>query len=197
MMTTNTPLKPAHMTTRGFALAAAMACIAGCSDNDASADAAPLDAPRIDAQAPPDADGATFALTPDSLLFYSLPIGSIRYAVSGYEPVTDSCVTLVWYISDTSTQFDPLCGTQPDDPPFADPYAIVAPPTPAGDPPDGPIYGARMCEVWNYGPNATIQALTGCATFNRQPGVGTVDLQVTIASDQLSGTLSLQGSSSP
>lgn len=130
-----------------------------------------------------------YTLDPDSLLFYSLPIGSLRFAVSGYEPTLDMCVTLIWFIGETTNGDYQLCGPEPT-PTSMSPYAVIAPVNPANPTPDGPQYGAQLCEVWDYGSNATVEDVTGCVEFSSTfPTTGSADLVVELDSPSLQGTV--------
>ena len=183
-------------------LASMMACGDDGMPSDAAIDAtaATVDgAVGVDAAAGSDAAGADAAvgvrsLDPASVIFYDLPINSLRYAVSGLEPQSGLCVTLVWYVSEPSSDGSyQFCGLAPD-PPGLQPYALVAPMT-APDPwmSGDPIYGSRPCEVWDYGPHATVQALDGCARFNDLPvSSGQADLVVTLDSPLLSGQVAIR-----
>lgn len=146
-------------------------------------------APAVDAASGPDGSATgPYVLDPDTLIFYGLPIGSVRYAVSGLEPTSGQCVTLVWFINELTTGDYHLCGPDPA-PTSAPPYAIIAPPTPP-DPPSGDLqYGAQLCEVWSYGPNATVvDDVVGCVDFtDGPPATGSVDLVVTLDDPALTG----------
>ena len=169
-----------------IALALTGGCLNGCADDG------PV--PAIDATAP-GADGTADgppALDPDTLLFYSLPIGSLRYAVSGLEPTSGLCVTLIWFINEPNGGDYHLCGLDPS-PTSAPPYAVVAPPTPPTPPSGNPQYGAGLCEVWDYGPNATVEDVAGCVDFAAgSPTTGSIDLVVTLDGPALSGEIALR-----
>ena len=161
-------------------------------DPPADIDAAspsPDSAPQNDADSDAGGVPGAFALDPASLLFYDLPINSVRYAVSGLEPTANMCVTLVWFITEPTGGDYHLCGLDPT-PPSLRPYAIVAPVTPAEPPPpDGPQYGAGLCEVWDYGANATVVDVAGCVDFSWSGSgtTGSADLLVTLDSPALQG----------
>ncbi len=156
-----------------------MLIVGGCGSSDADQGAAA------------DAGNAALALQQSSIIFYDLPINSIRYAVSGFEPQNNVCVTLVWSIAEPGPSYE-LCGIGGIGGAPEAPYAIVAPPTPPADPSDGPLYGLRQCEVWDYGPNATVEALEGCVTFQGSPTIGSADLVVTLSGDLLNGDLEIR-----
>lgn len=96
-------------------------------------------------------------LDPASLLFGSLPIGSYRPMISGYDPVARTCVSLIWYYD--SPWSGGFCDAFPD---FMA-YAIITPDT------DGP------CGQWEYGGDWTITTLDGCADW-AEFGAGHLDL---------------------
>jgi hypothetical protein len=118
----------------------------------------------------------------DDPIFFDLPINSLLYAVSGYDPGTDLCVTAIWLLRDASDQirhcddFGPLF-----------PYVVIAPGEPAG--------------CWNTGPNVELLSVSGCvdwAAFNSPviPWRGAssghtdeVDLELELISDVWSGTV--------
>lgn len=108
-------------------------------------DVPPTDVPPSDVPDVPPLP-ARLVLDPDSLTFYDLPIGSIRFAVSGHDPEARTCVTLVWDFSNTDRRPGPFC----DDFGPGFPYAIVRQDT------DGP------CADWNYGGSHPVLSAEGC-----------------------------------
>lgn len=114
--------------------------------------------------------GATMILDPATLEFFELPIGSLRYAVSGQDQASDTCVTLVWWGS-----FDPMCAM----PGMRNwPYVIVTP-------------GARApCMQWDYGGNLTVDDASGCVEFTSTPPLtATVDVTVQVSGAAFTGTI--------
>ena len=122
----------------------------------------------------------------DEPIFFDLPINSLRYAVSGYDPGTDLCITAIWALRDASDQvrhcddFGPLF-----------PYVVIAPGEPAG--------------CWSFGTAVELLSVSGCvdwAAFNSPviPWKGTgsghtdeVDLELQLTSDVWSGTVRFDG----
>lgn len=96
-------------------------------------------------------------LDPASLQFGSLPIGSYRPMISGYDPVARTCVSLIWMYD------NPWSGGFCDAFPESMPYAVVTPDT------DGP------CGQWEYGGDWVITDLQGCADW-AEFGAGHLDL---------------------
>lgn len=106
-------------------------------------------------------------LDPNSLMFFDLPIGSIRFAVSGHDPVARVCVTLVWDFSNTGREPGPFC----DDFGPGFPYAIVFQDT------DGP------CGEWEYAGTHPVLDAEGCldmAGFTGTHGQDYANLVVTV-----------------
>jgi hypothetical protein len=122
----------------------------------------------------------------DDPIFFDLPTGSLRYAVSGYDPGTDLCITAIWILRDASDQIRHC-----DDfgPWF--PYVVIAPGEPAG--------------CWDSSTNVELLSASGCvdwAAFNSPviPWKGAssghtdeVDLELQVASDVWSGTVRFDG----
>lgn len=109
-------------------------------------------------------------------MFFSLPINSVRYGVSGYDPSSDLCISVIWYLTDfEQTQY---CGV---DTSFR-PYVWVEAAQPAG--------------CWGYGPNAELLAVRGCVDFAdlTDPDDDSVELEADISSPTWSGTVRFAGS---
>jgi hypothetical protein len=120
-------------------------------------------------------------LTPDLIviddpIFFDLPTGLIRYAVSGYDPGTDLCVTAIWEIRDISDQ-----SRHCDDfgPRF--PYVVIAPGKPAG--------------CWYSKTSAELLSISGCVDWAAFGSGHTdeADLELQVASDVWSGTVRFDG----
>jgi hypothetical protein len=110
---------------------------------------------------------ADLVLDPNSLTFFDLPIGSIRFAVSGHDPEARVCVTLVWDFSNTGREPGAFC----DDFGPGFPYAIVIPDT------DGP------CGAWEYAETHPVQHAEGCLDmvgFTGTTGLDYVSIVATI-----------------
>jgi hypothetical protein len=111
-----------------------------------------LDWLKTDLEALQDAwQAAAEILTPgliviDDPIFFDLPTGLIRYAVSGYDPGTDLCVTAIWEIRDIRDkrrycdEFGPLF-----------PYVVIAPGQPAG--------------CWNSRTDVELLSISGCVDW--------------------------------
>jgi uncharacterized membrane protein len=122
----------------------------------------------------------------DDPIFFDLPINSLRYAVSGYDPGTDLCVTAIWFLRRARDQirhcddFGPLF-----------PYVLIAPGEPAG--------------CWDQGTVVEPSSVSGCvdwAAFNSPvipwKGAGSghtdeADLELHVNSDIWSGTVRFEG----
>jgi hypothetical protein len=109
----------------------------------------------------------------DDPTFFSLPINSIRPAVSGHDPATGLCITVIWYLSGVEKDCDQFGSSQ------LFPYVNIEADAPAG--------------CWDYGPNAELLAIRGCPDYPHF-GVGPmqsseVELEVDIKSDLWSGTV--------
>lgn len=99
----------------------------------------------------------TLTLDPASLQFGSLPIGSYRPMISGYDQVARTCVSLIWMYDNPGS--GGFCDTFPD----SMAYAVLTPDT------DGP------CGQWEYGGDWVITDLVGCADWS-EFGAGHLDV---------------------
>jgi hypothetical protein len=111
-------------------------------------------------------------LDPDTLEFFELPIGSVRYAVAGQDMDSDTCVTLVWWGSE-----DPICA-QPDMQGW--PYVVITPNVQA------------PCTQWDYGGNVTLADAQGCANFTYGPDfsfTAEIDVSLEVSGDVFTGTI--------
>jgi hypothetical protein len=114
-----------------------------------------------------------FVLDPNTLEFFELPIGSVRYAVAGQDVDSDTCVTLVWWGSE-----DPICaqGDMQDWP-----YVVVRPNDQA------------PCTQWDYGGNVAIADAQGCADFTVTYGpyslTAEIDMSLEVSGDVFTGTI--------
>jgi hypothetical protein len=136
---------------------------------------APPDAP-VDSWADLGPLPSTLTLDPATLTFFGLPIGSIRFAVSGLDPAAHACVTLVWDYSNN----DKHMGSHCDDftvPGF--PYVIVKWGT------DGP------CGYWDYWSGLTTVSALGCVDwgFGWWVGQDLVDVEVKVEGAGWTGTI--------
>lgn len=130
--------------------------------------------PDVPADAPPDAPDpgdvpplpARLDLDPATLSFFSLPIGSIRYAVAGLDRDARTCATLVWGLYDGSTGGAATCdGSWP-----GLPYVVLERGT------DGP------CTAWDYGSTLSTVSMDGCADWGQASpaGVDLADFEVAV-----------------
>ncbi|MBN2194681.1 MAG: hypothetical protein JW751_17830, partial [Polyangiaceae bacterium] len=123
--------------------------------------------------------GDQLTLDPESLTFFGLPIGSIRWAVAGYDAAHRTCVTVTWDFSSDTRGLGPFCDGYNQQSLF--PYTNVVTDT------DGP------CTDWDYGGNVETTAFTGCVDF-AESGLSSMDLAdftVTVAGDPFSGTITV------
>jgi hypothetical protein len=110
-------------------------------------------------------------LDPDTLEFFELPIGSVRYAVAGQDVDSDTCVTLVWW----GIEEDPICA-QPDMQGW--PYVVITPNVQA------------PCTQWDYGGNVAIADAQGCADFTYGPTfTAEIDVSLEVSGDLFTGTI--------
>ena len=117
----------------------------------------------------------TLVLDPDSLIFFGLPIGSLRMAVSGHDPDARVCASIIWDYSNHGEYLGAHC----DDFYQGFPYVVLETDT------DGP------CGGWDYGTDLTTVAASGCVDFAgiTPTGVDLVDVEVEVASDLFTGTI--------
>jgi hypothetical protein len=144
---------------------------ASSGDGDLSATDAG-DAARADARTQTDAGSSDDLILITEPLFFSLPINSLRYAVSGYDDKNDLCITAVWFLTDLGDQ------TQHCDDFGVDfPYLVITPGEPSG--------------CWKYGANADIVSITGCVDFADfgPDHADQVDLELVVDSAVWSGTV--------
>ncbi|MBM4394263.1 MAG: hypothetical protein FJ087_01075 [Deltaproteobacteria bacterium] len=108
-------------------------CTCECKGSQVECHAAPADEIR---------------LAPATLSFYGLPIGSVRFAVSGRDPEKHACATIVWDFSNTDHALRAHCHD------FSDhfPYVIVKTGTDAD------------CG-WDYGTDLAVTKADGCVDF--------------------------------
>jgi hypothetical protein len=112
-------------------------------------------------------------LDPATLIFFDLPINSVRYAVAGHDPVARACVSIIWDYSNTGHLGDErTLQCDKNEPGF--PYVIIENDT------DGP------CNAWNYGANVSVKSARGCVQF---VAVQYVDVEVTVTGDVFTGAI--------
>lgn len=109
---------------------------------------------------------ARLVLDPATLSFFSLPIGSIRYAVAGLDRKARTCATVVFGLYDGSAGGAATCdGSWP-----GLPYVLLERDT------DGP------CTAWDYASPFSTVSVEGCADFAAMSpaGVDLADFEVTL-----------------
>jgi hypothetical protein len=114
-------------------------------------------------------------LDPSTLTFFGLPINSVRFAVSGYDPDAKVCVTIIWDFSNNGEYEGAHC----DDfyPSF--PYVIIIPDA------------KGQCGQWDYGSNIAMVKAEGCVDFDdfAPAGMDLVDVSVQVQSPMFTGTI--------
>jgi hypothetical protein len=117
----------------------------------------------------------------DDPVFFSLPVNSLRYAVSGYDPDNDLCITAIWTLSDVRDQVRHCDDFGP-----SFPYVTISPGEGVG--------------CWELSSDVTLHFVRGCIDFEdfNEPidwaGDGEehsdeVDLTLFVESDAWSGTV--------
>jgi hypothetical protein len=123
--------------------------------------------------------GNRLVLDPSSLVFFGLPIDSIRFAVTGYDAHQHACATIVWMPAVASNP-PAMCNVfEPDG--LQNPYVIIQPDT------NGPCTE----QDWDYSGNVTTTSSTGCVDFTDAGAVGTgmVDAEIGVEGDLFTGTI--------
>jgi len=130
----------------------------------------PTDAPHADAPPLP-----TLTLEPGTLSFFSLPLGSLRYAVAGWDAQAATCATLIWDYSNT----DHAAGAWCDELTPAFPYAIVYP-NPTG-----------RCDAWSPTTDLVTLDATGCVDFEdaTPASLDLVDVEVLVSGPTFTGRI--------
>lgn len=112
----------------------------------------------------------------DDLVFFSLPIGSDRAAISGYDATRDLCVSVIWFFGSADDR--PPGGFCTHDLEQMRPYVYVEAGAEAG--------------CWDYGANVETVSASGCADFAGY-GAGHTDLaddiRVDVTGDLFTGTI--------
>ncbi|MBN1607632.1 MAG: hypothetical protein JW940_13425 [Polyangiaceae bacterium] len=141
---------------------------AGSTGSDAGAGGGAVTADRL-------------VLDPSSLVFYSLPINSIRYAVTGYDASQRTCATLVWEATD-ATKPGAFCDVfTAKDAIYFNPYVVLETDT------DGPCTDTD----WDYQGNVDTASSIGCVDFAAHVGVSVdmVDVEIGVAGTVFTGTI--------
>jgi hypothetical protein len=142
------------------------------ADSGASgATSEPSTGPIVDGGAPESdasvAELPTLRLDPETLSFFTLPIGSIRYAVGGHSAEHGLCASIIWWDDPTR------CGDLSESRAYVVLSEADAPP----------------CEGWDYGPNVETTRAEGCVDA-RMPGEkGLVDLELDVSGELFSGRI--------
>lgn len=121
----------------------------------------------------PGPDG--LVLDPATLEFFWLPIDSLRAAVGGFDAATNTCVTVMFMLGDTSVEH---CEFLPDG---LFPYVLI---TPDSAPP---------CTQWDYVPNVEIQTVAGCMQVTSQDPLDiTLDMTLEVSGGPFSGKITVK-----
>ena len=125
------------------------------------------------AQAGQGGAGATMILEPTTMEFFELPIGSIRWAVTGQDQASNTCVALIWMINQPGAQQVCTDGGMQNWP-----YVVITP-------------GAQApCMQWEYGGNVNVDAATGCVDFDGMfPLSAAIDVTVDVSGGPFTGTI--------
>ena len=120
--------------------------------------------------------GDDLVLDPATIEVFELPIGSIRYAVAGFDAAQQTCVAIIFS--------DPGDQQHCDDFEVGDtsgfPYVVV---TPDAAPP---------CMQWDYAGNVQLDAAAGCMQLLEPfPPVITIDMQLSVSGAPFTGTISV------
>jgi hypothetical protein len=120
-------------------------------------------------------DPTSVSLDPTTLTFFNLPINSIRYAVAGYVPDAEMCVTLVWDFSNTGMDLRAHCNDFKN----GFPYAILYKDKPAN------------CGQWEYTSEVQVADVAGCIDFADfgPASLNLVDIELSVRSPIFSGRL--------
>jgi hypothetical protein len=115
-------------------------------------------------------------LDPRTLVFFDLPIGSIRYAVGGFDPDAQTCVSIIF--------FDPGEQQHCDDFQTGDnsgfPYVFIVP------------NSAPPCMEWDYAGNVQLDAASGCMQLtNPFPAEIAIDMELSVSGAPFTGTISV------
>ena len=119
----------------------------------------------------------TLHLDPATLVFFELPINSLRMGVSGYDPAAHACASLIWDFSNTGHRPGAHCGD------FLDgfPYVIVK------------LNQANPCpELWDYGTALAVTKAGGCVDFamlDSPAGFNLVDATADVTGPGFQGTV--------
>jgi hypothetical protein len=122
----------------------------------------------------PVADG--LVLDPETLEFFWLPINSIRAGVGGFDPVANTCVSIIFHFTSQDT-LDEHCAF---DPMNQFPYVVV---TPDSQPP---------CMDWDYAGEVTVDSAVGCMQVTSEnPLDMNIDIVLEVSGVPFTGTISV------
>jgi hypothetical protein len=128
--------------------------------------------------------GGWLDLDPATLTFFSLPINSIRYAISGWDPDARTCVSVIWTLGGVEDA-EAFCGE-------STPYVIIA-----------PDQNAPCGELWDYASNVTTNSAIGCYDFadfatlgSWAPHLDLIDLDLSVTSTTFTGNIRIKNRTS-
>lgn len=112
-------------------------------------------------------------LDPATLVFFDLPIDSIRYAVGGFAAEEQLCVAIIF----SNPGVEPHCDDFQVGDSFGFPYVVVIP-------------GAEPCTEWEYGGNVTLEAASGCMQVTQEfPLAISIDMTLSVSGAPFTGTI--------
>jgi hypothetical protein len=115
-------------------------------------------------------------LDPASLNFFELPIGSVRYAVAGFDPAQQTCVSVIFF-GDIETE---VCDAFEVGDNAGFPYVFI---TPDATPP---------CMDWDYAGNVTLDAASGCVRLtSHDPLTIALDMTLAVSGEPFTGTITV------
>ena len=113
-------------------------------------------------------------LDPDTFEAFELPIGSLRYALTGQDMASDTCVSLIWFYGGFQEPFQQKCANNMVD----WPYVIVTP------------NATAPCMQWDYAGNVTVDSAVGCVQFMQtNPVTGEIEMTVDVSGGSFTGTI--------
>ena len=127
----------------------------------------------LDASEQVDAGTPAEVIERTDFIVFSLPINSIRFGVSTYDPARDLCLSVIWYLDNIEeTRFCEIDPIQP-----LKPYVVIQPGVPEG--------------CWDYASDAQVVAQRGCADFGDLSAEADdrFDFEVDVTSELFDGTL--------
>ncbi len=120
--------------------------------------------------------GSGLVLDPASLVFFELPINSIRYAVAGFDPAQQTCVAVIFF-GDIETE---QCDTFKTGDDFGFPYVVVTP------------NATSPCMDWDYTGNVTLDSASGCVQLTASnPLQIAIDMAMTVSGPPFTGAITV------